>query len=296
MLPALRARPAGSRRTLPGAALAALALSLLAAGPLAAETTLERIKRTDTLRVGIADEPPYGYLDRDGQVTGEAPAIAREIFSQIDPDVVLEGVVVQFGELIPALQDGRIDMIAAGMYVTPERCRRIAFSTPTYKVGEAFAVRRGNPMGLTDFQDVAENRQAKVGVMAGAVEYNYAYAAGVPGDRALLFPNYDRALSALRRGEVDAVAMTALTVRALIERRNLTEVESTPQFFPEIDGDEIAGYGAFGFRKADGELIEAFDGRLREFVGTQAHWETVRAFGFRPDMAPDKSTETLCAR
>lgn len=284
-----------SARNAVRAGLAAL-LALSAATPGLAESTLERVKRTDSIKVGVADEPPYGYVDADGRITGEAPAIAREILARIDPAIELDGVVVQFGELIPALLDGRIDVIAAGMYVTPARCRKVRFTNPTYKVGEAFAVREGNPMNLTDFEAVAANREAKVAVMAGAVEYNYAYAAGVPGDRALLFPNYDRALEALKRGEVDAVAMTALTVRSLLRRRDLEGIESTRQFFPEIEGEQLAGYGAFAFRKADEALFEAFDSRLRDFVGTRAHWDTVAEFGFTPDMEPDRTTESLCNR
>ncbi|RDD60382.1 ectoine/hydroxyectoine ABC transporter substrate-binding protein EhuB [Ferruginivarius sediminum] len=266
-----------------------------AAWPGAAETTLERIKEENKVRVGVANERPYGYVDENGRLTGEAPEIARKIFADIDPEIELEPVVVNFGELIPELNAGNIDMIAAGMYVTPDRCEQVAFTAPTYRIGEAFAVKKGNPKGLRNFETVAANHQAKVGIMAGTVEYNYAYEAGIPGDRALLYADYDAALRALQRGEVDAVAMTALTVRTLLEQRNLSEMESTPQFYPEANGGKKVGYGAFAVRHADSDLLEAFNKRLKAFVDTPEHWSTVEPFGFDKDMAPDKTTAALCA-
>lgn len=274
--------------------LAAIVL-ILAGAPSVAQTTLERIKQADRVRVGVANEPPYGYVDEEGRLTGEAPTIARHILADIDPAIELEPVVVNFGKLIPELNAGNIDIIAAGMYVTPQRCQQVAFTAPTYKIGEAFAVKKGNPKSLTDFESVAQNHDAKVGIMAGTVEYNYAYDAGIPGDRALLYADYDAALRALNRGEIDAVAMTALTVRTLIKRRGLDDVESTPQFYPEADGGKKVGYGAFAVRKADTDLLAAFNSRLKDFVGTQEHWSMVAPYGFTPDMAPDKTTEELCA-
>ena len=289
-----RARPIAARPVAWFAAAAVLGAWAVLASPAAAQDTLEQIKSADVVRVGVAGERPYGYIDDQGRVTGEAPEIARRIFQDIDPDIELEGVQVPFGELIPALNAGRFDVIAAGMYVTPARCAEVRFSTPTYKVGEAFVVRAGNPKGLRDFEDVAQSHDARVAIMAGAVEYNYAYDAGVPGDRALLYPNYDAALRALRRGDVDAIAMTALTARTLIQTRGLQDLEATPQFLPEIDGEEMAGYGAFAFRQDDDALYEAFNARLTDFVGSNAHWKTVRPFGFTERMEPNKSTETLC--
>lgn len=273
---------------------AGLCACAILAAPAAAQGTLERIKETGVARVGVAGEHPYGYIDPDGRVTGEAPEIARRIFQRIDPSIELKGVQVPFGDLISALNAGEFDVIAAGMYVTPARCEQVRFSTPTYKVGEAFVVRSGNPMNLRDFEDIAKNREAKVAIMAGAVEYNYAYDAGVPGDRALLYPNYDMALTALQRGDIDAIAMTALTARTLVQRRDLEDIEATPQFLPEIEGKEKAGYGAFGFRKADEDLYQAFNGELNDFVGTEAHWETVRPLGFTERMEPDRPTDELC--
>ena len=134
---------------------------------------------------------------------------------------------------------------------------------------------------------------AKVALIAGTVEYNYAYVAGIPADRALLYTSFDKAVEALKSGEVDAIGVTALTAHAIAD--NDPAIEATPQFFPVLDGVEVKGYGAFGFRPGDDDLQEVFNEALVAFVGTEEHWETVRPFGFGPDMAPDMSTSALCA-
>ncbi|HEV7625388.1 MAG TPA: ectoine/hydroxyectoine ABC transporter substrate-binding protein EhuB, partial [Streptomyces sp.] len=41
---------------------------------------LERLKAQGTVKVGIAGEQPYSYIDTDGKLTGSSPAIARVIF------------------------------------------------------------------------------------------------------------------------------------------------------------------------------------------------------------------------
>ncbi len=130
------------------------------------------------MTVAIADEAPYGYRDATGRVTGEAPEIARVVLSELNPDVDITFVSVAFGQLIPGLENGDFDIAAAGMFITPPRCRRVAFSNPTYVVGEAFLVRKGNPKDITDYGSISANPDASVGLIAGTVEYNYALVAG----------------------------------------------------------------------------------------------------------------------
>lgn len=275
-----------------------LAMSLAApvivsAAPAEAQTTLGRIREEGKVSIAIAGEAPYGYRTAEGEVTGEAPEIARVVLERIDPAIEIEWVETEFGQLIPGLQDGDFDIAAAGMFVTPERCEEVAFSNPTYIIGEALAVKKGNPKGLTDFATISDNRAAKVGLIAGTVEYNYALVTGIPGDRALLYSNFDKAIEALKEGEVDAVALTSLTAKDLVEDE--PDLEATEQFYPVLDGEVVKGYGAFAFRKEDDALAQAFNAELEDFLGSHEHWALVEPFGFTPDMAPDVTAQVLCA-
>ena len=275
------------------AAIVAHAALVAGAAPGQAQSTLERIKDTDQVTIAIANEAPYGYRDQSGQVTGEAPEIARVVLERLDPEIEIEWVSTDFGQLIPGLQAGAFDIAAAGMFITPERCAAVAFSEPTYVVGEAFAVKAGNPKNLTDYKAISDHPEAKVGLIAGTVEYNYALVTGIPADRAPLYRDFEKALDALKAGEVDAVGLTSLTAQGLVEGE--PGLEATPQFYPMLDGEEVKGYGGFAFRKEDQDLRAAFNRELAAFLGSDAHWALVEPFGFGPDMAPDQTAEELCA-
>src|SRR6195256_5367312 len=132
-----------SRRTL--LSLAVGAATLVAAATTAhAESALERIKAQGYIRVGFANEAPYGFATPDGKLTGESPEVVRAILNKMDIKQV-DGVLTEFGSLISGRQAGRFDIIAAGMFVNPKRCQQIQFSEPTYGIGQAFLVAKGNP-------------------------------------------------------------------------------------------------------------------------------------------------------
>jgi polar amino acid transport system substrate-binding protein len=259
--------------------------------------TLERMRAQGEARVGFANEAPFAYMDAEtGRLTGEAPEIARVVLKRLGVARV-EGVLTEFGALIPGLKAGRFDLIAAGMYITPARCHEIAFSNPTYRIGQAFLVAKGNPLGLHSYADVAAHPEARLAVVAGAVERGYARAGGVPDDRIRVLPDPPAAVAAVRIGRADAYAGTALTVETLLAKTGTDEVERAAPFTdPVVAGKTVAGYGAFGFRKGDARLREAVNAQLRGFLGTSDHLERVRPFGFSEATLPGGATaEALCA-
>ena len=164
-----------------------------------------------------------------------------------------------FGALIPGLQAGRFDIIAAGMFINPDRCEQILFSDPDYCIPQAFGVEAGNPLGLMSYEDVAANSDARLGVLAGAVEGGYATDLGVSEDQLVIFDDVTSLGEGLQAGRIDALALTSLSVRTELERLGDDGLESTPAFTPVIDGEPQAGCGGYGFRSEDQELRDAFN-------------------------------------
>jgi len=277
-------------------ALILLPLAACGRGEERGESTLEAIRHRGVVRVGYANEAPYAYLDpATGRLTGEAPEIARRIFAEMGVGKV-EGVLTEFGSLIPGLVAGRFDLIAAGMYILPKRCREIAFSEPTYGIGEAFLVRAGNPLALHSYEDVAAHPGARVGVVAGAVELGHARAVGIPAERIVVFPDAPSALAGVLAERVDAYGGTSLTIQDLLTRARDRDLERARPFTdPVIEGTTVRGYGAFGFRREDEALRRELNRHLAIFIGSPEHRELVRPFGFTAAELPGGvSTAELC--
>ena len=211
----------------------------------AAANTLEAAKAAGKIRIGYANEAPFAFMDsKEAKVTGESVEIARVVLKRMGINEV-EGVLTEFGSLIPGLQAKRFDIIAAGMYVTPERCGQVAFSDPTYGVGEAFLVKQGNPKNLHSYEDVVKNPDAKLGVVVGAIESEYASKVKVPPGQMVVFPDAVSALSGVQAGRADAYAATALTINDLMGKTDAgSGLEKADPFTdPVIDGKGVRGYG-----------------------------------------------------
>lgn len=282
-----------SRRTSPRILLAvgtAIAAALLASAA-GAQTTFEKAKADGYVRVGFANEAPYGYATPAGQLTGEAPEVAKAVLAKMGIPQV-DGVLTEFGALIPGLKAGRFDIIAAGMYVNPARCAEIAFSEPSYGIGQAILVPTGNPKGIVDYASFADNADLKLAVMAGAVEAGYAKDAGVGFTQVVSLPDQASLVAAVQAGRADGAALSALSIADMASKAD--GVESTKPF-SEVAGNSVKGHGAFGFRKEDQDFVDAFNAELKAFIGTPEHIALVEPFGFGADYLPEATTAELCA-
>lgn len=263
---------------------------LMSPGSAWAETTLERARRQGFIRVGFANEAPYGYATPDGKLTGESPEVAKAVLKRIGINEV-DGVLTEFGSLIPGLLAGRFDIVAAGMFITPARCQQVQFSEPSYGIGQALLVAEGNPHNIVDYSSIAANSNLKLAVMAGAVEVDYARDAGIPDEQVIVLPDQSSLLSAVKAGRADAAALTAPSIAEMAEQPG---VESTPPF-GEVGGKSVMGHGGFAFRKEDTDLYEAFNEELKKFIGSPEHIELVTPFGFGKGYLPNRTTADLCA-
>jgi polar amino acid transport system substrate-binding protein len=255
--------------------------------PRSTASTLEQIRAQHTLTIGYANEAPFAYLDPNtNEVTGEAVEVMRVIAKKLGITQV-NGVLTEFGALIPGLQAERYDVIAAGMYITAPRATQVAFTNPTYVVKEGFIVAKGNPKQIHGYDDVAKSDQLRLGVVAGAVEHGYAKKLLVPDDRLVVFPDNASAIAGLRADRCDAVAMTSLTIRDLLQRGAESDLETAEPFTePVIDGEVIRGYGAYAVRLADSDLRDAFNKELHTYLGSPEHAALVAPFGFGPEHQP----------
>ncbi|QJY46888.1 transporter substrate-binding domain-containing protein [Pseudonocardia broussonetiae] len=259
-------------------------------------TTLERARQSGVLRIGISGERPYGYVGGAGEVTGAQPVVARAVLSRIGVGG-LEAVQVRFADLIPGLREGRFDMVAAGLTVTPQRCTEIAFSRPDFVAPPAFLVPDGNPRGIGTFQGVRRSG-VRLAVLEGSSELTYARAAGIPDDRLLRSDSQGSLFRDVVGGRAQAGALTAVSLADELRRNPGSGVEITQPVEPTVDGRTVVPAAAFAVRLGEDDLLAAFDAALADLQASGEWLELTEPFGLDarnlPD--PDLTTARLCAQ
>ncbi len=253
--------------------------------PGCADDSLSRHQAGQPFRIGYAIEPPYAFLTPEGEVTGEAPEIAKRIASRLGfLNVTWRNF--EFSSLIGKLEAGHIDMIAAGMYATPMRARRAAFSEATFQVRSGLLVAAGNPKRLHGTRQVAEETDVRLAVLSGSVEETLYRSLGVPANRLVVVPDALTGCSAVKSGLADALALSSPSVFWMAKTRgeHPGQVEAAHPY--EALANEELGCGAFAFRKEDRALLQAWNQALREFLGSDEHAALVASFGFAPNDLP----------
>ncbi|RDH75045.1 ectoine/hydroxyectoine ABC transporter substrate-binding protein EhuB [Mycolicibacterium moriokaense] len=255
--------------------------------------TLARIKDAGSIKVGIAGEVPYGFTE-NGEVTGEAPEVAKAVYKAMGVDKV-ESTQVEFGQLIPALNAGQYDMVAAGMAILPDRCKNAQFSTVDYVTPTALLVPKGNPQQVNNFDDI-KAKNLPLAVLSGTVEEAVAQDLGIPADKIQPYDGQPEMLQALLDNRAYAGALTDISLRRMVADNPTAPLQVTDGFVPVVGGKKQIQAGGFVFRKGDDQLVEQFNTELDK-LHQSGQWLTiVKPFGFTEDNLPpeDVTTAQLC--
>ncbi|MPY36356.1 ectoine/hydroxyectoine ABC transporter substrate-binding protein EhuB [Streptomyces adustus] len=289
-------RPVPTRRSLLAGVVALGAPAVAGCSRVATASTtkggdlLDRLRAQGVVRLGIAGEIPFGYIDRNGDLTGEAPELAKAVFKRLGVRRV-QPVPTEFGSLIPGLNSQQFDVVAAGMYVNPDRCEQVIFADPDYRMLDSFIVRKGNPKGLHTYQDVVA-KKARFATGTGYAEIQYAVEAGYRESDILVVPDQVAGLNAVEAGRADVFAGTALTTREVVKKSR--KAEATKGFAPLVGGKPHVDGGAFAFRPAETRLRDAFNVELRKLKRSGELFRILRPFGFTEAEMTELTAKELC--
>lgn len=138
---------------------------------LASADSLDDIVERGTIRIGVSEFAPWAMRDGDGELIGYEIDLGRKLAKDMGIDADFHAYAWE--EIIPALESGEIDVIAAGMSMTPERALRIAFSLPTGENGIGIAT---NTAMTRDIRSLAElnNADIRIATVGGTLAENVA--------------------------------------------------------------------------------------------------------------------------
>jgi len=163
---------------------------------------LDRIQKRGELVVGtMGNMPPLNMTAKDGEIFGFEPDLARRLAGAMN--VKVKFVTKPFNELLPALQNGEVDMVMSGMTITPERNLKVAFVGPYFISGKAFLTKIKTVAYAKEAED-ANNPNTKIVTLKDSTSQAFAekYL-----DKTTLFTTgtYDEAVDMVLQDKVQAM-------------------------------------------------------------------------------------------
>jgi len=206
-----------------------------------------------TLRIGTSASYPPLTFKADGKLQGMEVDLGTAVGKHLK--VKTQFVELAGDELIPALNDGRIDVIMSGMSVTDERSRQVLFTEPYMKIGQMALIRTADliqwarPTALFAIG-------ARVGVKTGTTGEAFARK-DLPDAVITGFDSIEQGTDALVAGKIDIFIHDAPTIWRLTAN-TATEKAGLMGLYRPLTEE----YLAWAVRKKDKALADALNGSL----------------------------------
>jgi len=134
-------------------------------------STLARIEQRGELVMGTsADMEPMSYTRDDGKVVGLDIDLGR--FMAQAMGVKLTTRTLPFGELLPALQRGEVDVVISNLTITPKRNMSVAFVGPYMTSGKCILTRQDSLARAQQAEDL-NTPDTRIAVMKGSTSEDF---------------------------------------------------------------------------------------------------------------------------
>lgn len=196
-----------------------------------------------------AEFPPYEYKEGD-EVIGIDAEVAKAIADKLG--MKLEIVDTKFDSIIPGVQSGKYDMGMAGMTVTPEREKNVAFSD-SYATGiQSIIVKEDSDIKSVD--DLSSS--TKIGVQLGTTG-DIKAKDDFGADAVAEMDKGADAVQALLAGKVDCVIIDNEPAKAFVEANEGLKILDTAYAQEDY---------AICFAKDNTELKDKVNAALKELI------------------------------
>lgn len=216
----------------------------------------DTIKEKGTVVVGLsADYAPYEYhalIDGKDEIIGFDVDIANSIAD--DLGVKLDIKEMEFGALIEALQQGKIDMVISGMTPKEERKQAVDFSEIYYTADQAFLVKESNKDIYKTLDDL---KGKKVGAQLGSIQADIAN--GIEGAEVKLLTEVSTLVLEVQNGNLDALIVE-------VPVANLAAQTNPGLFVSEEYIKDEEGGSAIALPKESPKLLEAVNASLKKLM------------------------------
>lgn len=168
----------------------------------AAESGFTTVEEGKLIMSTNAAFPPYETTDDSGAVIGIDPEIAALIAEKLGLELVIDDV--DFDSALLAVQQGKADMVMAGVSITEDRLLVMDFTTPYAGGQQVVIVTEDSPITTLDDLEgkmIGCQRATTGYILASDTPENGGYGE----DNVTAYDNGITAIQALQNGQVDAV-------------------------------------------------------------------------------------------
>ena len=151
-----------------------------------------------TLKVGVCpDYPPVIYKKGD-KIAGIEADLAEYVGKKLDAKIIY--VTMPFKKLIPALEDGKIDVIMSGMSDADIRKDKVRFVEPYMNSGLMAIVRKKDFNKFNSYTNIYKT--LKIGCIDGTTGEIFVKE-NAKKAKCIVFKNDKKGLAALKSGKID---------------------------------------------------------------------------------------------
>ncbi|HZH25911.1 MAG TPA: lysine/arginine/ornithine ABC transporter substrate-binding protein [Azospirillaceae bacterium] len=249
-------------------------LAIAGAAAILAGAATDALAQQRTVRVATEGAyRPWNFTDASGKLVGFEIDLANDLCRRMNAKC--EIIAQDWDGIIPALQQGRYDVIMAGMSVTEKRKEVIDFAGPYATDATVFSALKSSPLVKTptgerlDMQEIsAEEKKTidgiaqqlkgkTVGVQVSTIQQAMMEQL-FPGVTIRTYDTGDNAALDLVAGRVDALLMDRSAVNAIIQAEG-GQGKDIQIFGPAFARGVLGAGVGVGLRKNDADLKKAFD-------------------------------------
>lgn len=157
--------------------------------------------------------PPYEFYDADKQIVGIDAEVAGLIAEKLGMELEISDM--EFDSIIAAVKQGKADIGMAGITITEDRKKNVAFTDTYTTATQMIIVQEGSAIASpADLKDV------KVGVQTGTTGDLYVSDLSEDGVEVMQFSKGIDAVIALTQGKVDAVVIDGEPAKVFVEEND----------------------------------------------------------------------------
>jgi polar amino acid transport system substrate-binding protein len=203
--------------------------------------------------------PPFNFVDSAGVIGGFDVDIGMALCEKMKVKCTV--VAQDWDGIIPALQNGKFDVIIASMFITEERKKLVNFTNPYYKAAMTHVVPKGS--AITEFTNAALKGKA-IGAQTATTQADYIQKT-YPDADIRLYRTQDEVNLDLANGRLDMqvgdlVPMLEWTLKT--EDGKCCDLAGEPITDPAFVGDGVG----MAVRKDDAALLASLNTALADIV------------------------------